>query len=830
MSLPSSLTPLFSTGSSAAAAGYQVSRSLRFNSADSAFLSRTPAVAGNRTKWTWAGWVKRSGLGANNYLLEAGASDTAPARFLVRFSSDDTLLVSRGQNSDRITSQVFRDVSAWCHLVIAIDTTQGTPNDRIKIYFNGTQVTTFSSTSNPGQNDNLGINAAAAHAIGRSNIDGVYFNGYLADIWFLDGITPSTTVVNGVTQLTQLGEFDATTGVWNPKAWDGAALTGNSFHLDFADNSALTSGSNAGIGKDTSGLGNYWNTSGLSVTAGAGNDSLVDSPTNYGADTSGVGGVVRGNYATLNPLTAGFGGTLSNGNLDYNLGSGNKRAEGTIAVTSGKWYWEGYAVSGTRNGSVGGRFGFTVTSSLNDPEKTPFQLIFHASNGLYRADSSGSFTLISSGSYTDGDLLGCGLDADSNIGYFYKNGSLIFTFNFSSYVAVGSAFLTPYSWNASSGTPVWEYNFGQRPFAYQTPGTNRPAATFLALCTQNLPSPLIAKPNTLMDVVTYTGNGSTQSIAGLAFSPDFAWFKRRDSANNHALFDIVRGSGKFLISSDTGGEGTDSNSLISFDTSGFTIGQSVSAPSFNITSGSYVAWSWDAGTSTVSNPDGSITSQVRANVSAGFSVVTYTGDLSGSGTSTVGHGLGVAPKMIIFKRRDGTSDWPVQHSGLPSANNLLYLNSTASTSTSGYGTIVAPTSTVFTVAWLTGMGVSGQTHVAYCFAPVVGYSSFGSYTGNGSADGPFVYTGMRTRWLMVKRTDVSDSWYIYDTARNPYNVSNLALYAQSSLAEQTETANIFDVCSNGFKVRGAGGGSNVNGGTYIYMALAENPFQYSRAR
>jgi hypothetical protein len=191
--------------------------------------------------------------------------------------------------------------------------------------------------------------------------------------------------------------------------------------------------------------------------------------------------------------------------------------------------------------------------------------------------------------------------------------------------------------------------------------------------------------------------------------------------------------------------------------------------------------------------------------------------------------------MIIFKRRDGTSSWPVQHSGLPSANNLLYLNETAATSTSAYGTIVAPTSTVFTVAWITGMGVSGQTHVAYCFAPVVGYSSFGSYVGNGSSDGPMVWTGFRPRYILIKCSAYVSGpgtldWAIYDTSRSSFNVADDNVWANLSDQEYTSSSYELDILSNGFKLRNTHGARNGSGSTYIYAAFAENPFQYARAR
>jgi hypothetical protein len=195
----------------------------------------------------------------------------------------------------------------------------------------------------------------------------------------------------------------------------------------------------------------------------------------------------------------------------------------------------------------------------------------------------------------------------------------------------------------------------------------------------------------------------------------------------------------------------------------------------------------------------------------------------------MGHGLGVEPDLIIIKNRDLAVDWGVFHSSFTNtASDYLNLNTTGAKGTSG-ATIWSRSSTTFGVRQ-SSFFANNQKGIAFLFSKVAGFSAFGSYTGNGSSDGPFVFTGHRSRWIMLKRTDVSDSWYIYDTARNTYNIMNLALYAQSSLAEQTETANIFDVLSNGFKLRGTGGGSNVNGATYVYAAFAESPFKYSRAR
>jgi hypothetical protein len=517
----------------------------------------------------------------------------------------------------------------------------------------------------------------------------------------------------------------------------------------------------------------------------------------------------------LNPLTSGFAGTLSNGNLDYNLGSGVRRAEGTIAVTSGKWWWEALAVSGTTDGTVGGRFGFCLQSSRNDPEAVTFGLHWHATSGLATV-INGSFTVRASGTnYGDGDVLGCALDADANIAYFYKNGTLAYTYNFSSHLAVGSGNLTPHAWNGSSGTPVWTYNFGQRAWTH-TPRTNHKA-----LCTTNLPAPLVTKPSTVMDVLTITG--ANQAYTGLNFSPDFLWFKRRDNIEYHYLFDTIRGGAGLLYSNRTDAEVTGTAYISAVGSNGFT-----TANGLLVNSASYVTWAWDAGSSTVTNTQGSISSQVRANASAGFSVVTYTGN--GTGGATFGHGLGVAPKLVIFKCRTVGYDWLTYHGSLPNTT-MMALNTTGGPHGSGRADFLNstdPSSTVVTLGSTVGVNDS-QPFVAYCFAPIVGYSSFGSYVGTGGGN-PFVYLGFRPRWLMVKRSSTSgDNWWVIDSARNTYNVANSLLYPSDSAAETA--SNTVDFVSNGFVIRsGNSGYADTSGSTYIYAAFAESPFNYSRAR
>jgi hypothetical protein len=334
-----------------------------------------------------------------------------------------------------------------------------------------------------------------------------------------------------------------------------------------------------------------------------------------------------------------------------------------------------------------------------------------------------------------------------------------------------------------------------------------------------------------MDVALYTGNGSTQTISGLEFSPDLIWVKSRSAAYSTTVYDTVRGAYKSLATAVTNAEGTNTSGLSAFNSDGFNLdGENNVLGSTNVNAVTYVAWTWDAGSSTVTlNPGdpgaGSITSSVRANPSAGFSIVTYTG--TGS-NATVGHGLGVAPKLIICKTRTSAVNWIVYHGSL-GTYDFLRLNTTDTKDNNSTVWNTAPTSTVFGIGSANGVNQSSDNYVAYCFAPVSGYSAMGSYVGNGSSDGPFVYTGFRPRWVMIKRTDASGyGWYMVDAARKTYNVMGPILEAQSSTSEYS--ASFIDFTSNGFKLRLAGNDINPSGGTILYVAFAESPFQYARAR
>jgi hypothetical protein len=797
MGVPANANPLLLASQDT---GYRVSRSLRFNSADSAYLSRTPASAGNRRTWTWAAWVKRNQLGVFARLFVAGTGTTDATFNQLTFTSADILSFEGTGTGWRKTTAVYRDPGAWMHICLAVDTTLATASERVRLYVNGAEVTTFSTSNNPTQNYDYAVNNNVEHNIGAdkyNNAYSYYSNFMLADVHLIDGqqLAPSA-----------FGEFDATTGVWNPKAYTGSYGT-NGFHLEFADNSAATATT---LGKDTSGNGNNFTPSNLSVTAGAGNDSLVDVPTNYGTD-AGAGGEVRGNYCTWNPLSAPSFATLTNGNLDVAINGSSSFAtgvKGTVGIpSSGKWYWE-VTVTSVGELSIGVVDNQTgVRSKYYRYDTGGWQNIYI--NDVQTAAVAG---------FTTNDIIGVGYDADNSQIRWYKNGTQVGT-NYS--LANNGRFLPFIEHGSGSGSASAVANFGQRPFAF---AYTAPSG-FKALCTQNLPTPTVVKPSTVFDTKTWSGNGGTQTISGLGFSPDLVWIKCRSAAYGHLLADTVRGIDKSLYSNATSAEDAfkQFGYVSTSSTADFTVvAGSSDATVVNGSSQTYVGWTWDAGSSTVTNTSGSISSQVRANASAGFSVVTYTG--TGT-TGTVGHGLGVVPSMMIVKRRDAVANWYVYHSAIGNTG-ALGLNLTNATITSAnFWNNTSPTSTVLTVsAGSAEMNTNGGTYVVYAFAPVSGYSSFGSITSNGTSDNAFAYLGFRPRFLLYKNASATGNWGMYDSSRDPENVCDNLLLASSSSAEFTSVE--FDFLSNGIKLRYP----YTNGNQIVFAAFAESPFNYARAR
>ena len=773
-----------------ASGGYEISRSLRFNPADSAYLNRTFG-SGDQQKFTLNLWVKRSESGARS-IFTCGASGSSYVQF--RFNSGDTLyLVSENPSlvMQLETTQVFRDYSAWYMITLAVDTTQATPSNTVKLYVNGSQVTAFSTATYPLQNTNLLINSNIAHYLGTvSYSTGTnLYGGYFTEVNFVGAqqLTPSS-----------FGQTNASTGVWEPIKYTGTYGT-NGFYLNFSDNSNTTSTT---LGKDSSGNGNNWTPIGFSVASGVGNDSLVDTPTSYGTDT-GVGGEVRGNYCTLNPLIpAAAGVTLSDGNLRYtNTSGGANQWYTTIIGLSDASYYE--ATCTTRGASD--QYNYVGDGNA-----------LYATNGQIYIGGSLVTTVAA---YTSGDVIGVAFGGAGGSGLrFFKNGAQV-------YSASASGGNTPIVNGYNSC--VWDMNFGQRPFAHTAP------SGFRSICTQNLPPVTIGatsttQANDYFNVVLWTGNDATRTITGYGFQPDFIWTKGINVAAGHRLSDAVRGaSGGTMLNlntASTGAENTDT-AITGFASDGFTMDGS-NHP--NVSPYTYVGWGWNAGGSNATNTSGTITSTVRANTTAGFSIVKFVTNVAVGGTWTTGHGLGVVPAMVIYKRTNSADSWLVYHGSISTPqNNYLTLNTTNAVSASS-GIFNGMTTSL--LGSTNSFVQNGDTLIAYCFAAVAGYSAFGSYTGNGSTDGPFIYTGFRPRWLLVKQSSSSGvNWRLLDTARDPYNVVGLGLTANTSDAE-TSGDTFCDILSNGFKVRQSTAAMNTSSATYIYAAFAESPFKYSLAR
>jgi hypothetical protein len=762
------------------AGSYNINNSLRFRSAASAHLNRT--FTNSNSSFTFSCWIKRGILSAGHTILSIDNSN------MIQISSADQITLFSGNATAILTTTaVFRDPSAWYHLVIVRNGGQGGSTSVWTIYINNVSVGTVTGS---GGTLLSGVN----HLIGRRGTSADYFDGYMAEVNLIDGqaLTPSS-----------FGETNTTTGVWKPKQYTGTYGT-NGFYLNYSD-IALTSGSNAGLGKDFSGNGNYWTTTNISVTAGATYDAMTDVPTNTSATAA--------NFCTLNPVFIQQGptyiDTLANGNLTVTLADSDGHKGGTIAVSSGKWYWEcvptnsdlSFGILNVSNGgasvSISTRYGYRNT-------------------GVKQTGTSTLTGTAYGASFTTNDVIGVALDLDSGTITFYKN-------NVSqgvAYTGITGTYVAYYWQNGGAGQTSCVFNFGQRPFTY-TPPTG-----YVAVNTYNLPDSTIVKGNSYMDATTYTGTGASLSVTnGANFRPDFVWIKGRSGATAHALYDAVRGTTIDIASDSDLAETTQVQGLTAFNSNGFTIG---TLAKVNTNAATYVGWQWQAGSSTVTNTSGSISAQVRANTTTGFSVVTYTGT---GANATVGHGLGVAPKMIIVKQRNGTPAWVVYHSSLLNTQYIvLDTNAAVVSSATTVWNSTSPTSSVFSLGTSTGVNASSGLYLAYCWSEIAGFSSFGSYTGNGNADGPFVYTGFRPKFVLIKASSIAaNDWALYDTSRNTTNLSNSYLAPSDTIAETTGRGTL-DILSNGFKLRNTNSSVNSSGATYIYMAFAENPFKNSLAR
>jgi hypothetical protein len=789
-------------------AGYQISRSVRLR-ANTGYLNRTFGASGSTSQWTYSVWTKRGTLGSFNVLLSSAISAATYVQSVLAFDSSDRLWYYQFSNAASYTvnvtsTAVFRDPSAWYHVVMKFDATTSS----MIVWVNNQQVINSSSFSTTYRL----INSNNAHYIGNyayQTVDPGEYDGYMTEINFIDGqaLTPAS-----------FGQTNGTTGVWEPIKYTGTYGT-NGFYLNFSDNSAATATT---IGKDYSGNGNNWTPNNISVTAGVTYDSMLDVPTQW-AD----GGNGRGNYCTLNRLaeygTIGQMG-CNNGNLISSPG-GSTTNKGFLVTTGINVGMTAYAEATFTTTAADNNGGVAVTPQGNaNPGDTATSMRW-MDGAVIRTNNVGT----SYGStLTANDVVMMAVNYESATsckiwigknGTWFASGDPATGANPS--VTLNPAAVTMFiaSYHFGNGA-VSNWTFGQRPFAY-TPPTG-----FKALNTLNLPTPTILKGNQYFDATLWTGTGAILSVTNSgAMQPDLVWIKQRSAIRDHRLTDSVRGANKQLFSNTTGAETSNTDELTAFNSNGFTLSTSAGV---NANAGTYVGWQWNAGGSTVTNTSGSISAQVRANPTAGFSVVTYTGNATSG--ATVGHGLGVAPSLILLKVRNAVARWVVYQKNVTTANNqFLELNSTAAVQTSGTNmwTVASIDGTTFGLGTNADTNGSTLTFVAYCFSAVAGYSAFGSYTGNGSADGPFVFLGFRPRWILTKAASgATGSWWLYDTARSTYNEMTDLLRPDLSNADTTQ--GFCDALSNGFKIRNSG--NNTNGATYIYAAFAENPFKNALAR
>jgi hypothetical protein len=762
---------------------FPLQRSVRLRASNTAYFNRTLTTPTSSTIWTWSAWVKRGALTGTYRLF--GASTTT----YLTFNSSDQLNLTLNGVSAATSTAVFRDPAAWYHIVYQQNGSAQT------IYVNNASVATGTTAASI-------FNTAIAHQIGAANTTN-YFDGYLTEINFIDGqaLTPAS-----------FGSINSTTGVWQPNKYTGTYGT-NGFYLNFNDNSNNTA---ATIGKDNSGNSNNWTPNGISVTAGVTYDSMLDVPTNTGSTNA--------NFAVMNPLIASINGsTLSEANLKFTSPlAATGGCLGTIGVSSGKWYWEvthGGIVSGSNDLYIGIDSNSSPTAWGNT---SATMYSYWSSNG--NKVNNASLTAYGA-SYTTNDVIGVALDMDVGTLTFYKNN----TSQGTAFSSLSGTYFPAVSDGGGSQLAAFA-NFGQRPFSY-TPPTG-----FKSLNTYNLPTPTIPNGAANFAATTYAGTGSSLAIAntvnGKSFQPDFVWVKGRSGATDHALYDSVRGTTLDLVSNSTAAETTQATGLTAFGSTGFTVG---ALAKLNTNTATYVGWQWKASNaSAVTNTSGSISSQVSANPSAGFSIVTYTGT---GANATVGHGLGIAPRMIIVKNRDsGAIGGAVYHASIGATKYLKLFQTTTGTdgeatdNTAWNGGSPTFSGSVFSVGTLNRTN-SAQQMVAYCFSEIAGYSKFGSYTGNSSTDGTFVYTGFRPRFVMVKRSDAVSNWVIWDSSRRTNNETTAVLYPHLSQVEDNPSLNrTVDFLSNGFKLRQTSGDVNGSGGVTIYAAFAESPFNYSLAR
>jgi len=769
-----------STGSqwfaNVASGGFEISQSIRFNFADSAYLRRTPGSASNRRTWTWSAWVKRADLGnpggpnGVHRLFGVGAGSC------LSFEGNDKLrLESPGGNHTFVTNAVFRDVGAWYHIVLAFDSTQATDTNRRKLYINGEQITSFASTSftELGQNADWDINSTSEHQIGKSNLAD-YFGGYMADIQLVDGSALAPT---------SFAETNSN-GVWVPIEYSGSYGT-NGYFIDGRDSSDL--------GDDESGNGNDYTSSGLATS-----DQVSDSPTS--------------NVSVLNPLWTSS--TLSDGNLKAsNSATAYNWAISTIAIPStGKWVFEGQ--SSNANGSNKWvLIGICQMGNHNVKAGLNYIYALNVGNGEVIKNSSAVATVTAPTT----SLIRVEYNASTDQITFFDDNSQVHQAT-AGLTGEDSLhfFVAPL---ATSGTADMTATF--------TGLTNTPTADFLELKASNFSEPSVPDGSAQHQAILWSGNSSSQTVTQTGndgFTPDWWIIKSRSFGNGANSYDLVRGNTKGLATFDAGAEDTESNmgspsiadgkGTLSFTGGG-------SAGDINSSGRTYVGLTWNAGGSTGSDSNGSITSSVRASSTSGTAIGTYTG--TGS-AATIGHGIGLVPRMVWIRNR-AAANWAV-YSAIAGAEYYQRLDTEAARADdSSFFNDTTPTTTVFSIgADSTATSKNGANYVFYAMADVVGYQKIGAYTGNGSDDGPVISTGFKPQYVMIKSTtQASTNWEFFCDIIEPNNVLGDQNFLNIANAEASNDHNM-DWLANGFKIRDTSGSVNTSGATYLYWAIAKNPF------
>lgn len=758
--------------------------------------SRSLSVASNAvfgygtSDFTIEGWFYFNNLNTQSVVSNlTNGSSTAPHIYYDSSSGLSYYTVS----AIRINGGALQ-ANNWYHIALCRS------GSSTRMFVNGIQVgSTYSDSNNYGTSNPFVIGDYGSPLSGSAQ-----FNGNISNVRVVKGTALYTSnFVPSSLALTAISGTSILT-LQNSTIVDNS---GNS--LSITNTGTVTTATAtpfvANIFGDNSGNNNNWVGNNINYSIlGTTYDAMTDSPTNTSATVA--------NYCVLSPLAGDVAPT--NGNLS--VSGVDKSTLGTVGVSSGKWYFEMTCVSNVATTNLDGVGIGNCAVNNSAPDKAFY---IYRSNGN-KLQNGGSNTAYGA-SFTTGDVIGVAYDADAGSLVFYKNN----TSQGTAFTGITGTMLPIVYARGITSTPTLALNFGQRPFSY-TPPTG-----FVALNTFNLPAPTILQGNKYMDAKLYTGTNANQSINSYGFSPDLIWIKNRDNVEQHHLVDSVRGNNKFLLSNSTAAERTGSlnngYNQVNLASTGFDIVSNGLNDELNLTGRTYVAWGWDANGAGSSNTSGSITSTVSANTTAGFSVVTWTGN--GTVGATVGHSLGVAPKMVIMKRRNGATNWQVWITGF-NATTFLFLQSTNAVSTAeNYFNSTLPSSTLLTLSANSEVNASGGTYVAYCWAEIAGFSKFGSYTGNGSTDGPFVYLGFRPKYLMIKQSNSASEWGLHDTTRDTYNTVNKVLFAHGVDAE-IGSVDFFDFTANGFKIRSSNANRNTSGGTYIYMAFAENPFKNSLAR